>query len=122
MKVLDAAVVLTIAALGLSPLVMGVSPSVSGPLVVRISSPTLNRTIRLDPSTHLTIRVQSRDGGFNLVEVQGLKVRVSDADCPDRVCVKRGWLTSPGDQAVCLPHRLVVRIEGDGDELDGLSQ
>jgi len=35
-------------------------------------------------------------------------------------CVKRGWLRRPGDSAVCLPNRLVVRISGK-TEVDGVT-
>ncbi len=37
------------------------------------------------------------------------------SDCPDGVCVRTGWLTRPGQSAVCLPKRLILRIEGEGD-------
>lgn len=42
------------------------------------------------------------------------RIRVLDADCPDKICVKAGWLTKPGDRAVCLPSKTIVRIEGEG--------
>ena len=35
------------------------------------------------------------------------------ADCPDQVCVNTGWLSSPGQTAVCLPARTSVQVEGD---------
>ena len=36
-----------------------------------------------------------------------------ESGCPDQVCVRTGRLTSPGQSAVCLPQRIVLRIEGE---------
>ena len=48
----------------------------------------------------------------NTVTVRGGAVCVSDADCPDRVCVRTGWVRADGETIVCLPHRLVVEVAG----------
>jgi hypothetical protein len=42
------------------------------------------------------------------------QVRIEESSCPDKVCVKTGWISRPGQAIVCLPHRIVVRIEGGG--------
>ena len=51
--------------------------------------------------------------------VESGRIRFEDADCPDRKCVKTGWLKDPGQAAVCLPNRTIIRIEGEGEEIDG---
>lgn len=61
-------------------------------------------------------------GGRNVVRVGGGRAAVVSADCPDRVCVKSGEISRPGEGAVCLPHRLVVRITGGGGEVDAVSR
>ena len=53
-------------------------------------------------------------GGYNLVEVRPGAIRVSEADCPDRICVGMGWLTDGAAPIVCLPHRLMIRRKGAG--------
>jgi len=53
--------------------------------------------------------------GHNTVRVERGSVRVSEADCPDQICVHQGKIT--GDDLlpiVCLPHRLVIEIEEAG--------
>lgn len=63
----------------------------------------------------------SVDGHINIVEIDGKKVRMQDANCHDRACVRTGWLDAPPRQIVCLPHRLVVSIvKDDEQELDGI--
>ncbi len=41
------------------------------------------------------------------------RICVSDADCPDRLCVKCGWLDADGDAAVCLPAKVAVSVKGE---------
>ena len=59
----------------------------------------------------------STEYGRNIVHVEPGAVSVSEADCPDRVCVHQGRLTGGGIPLVCMPHRLVIYIEGGG--IDG---
>ena len=49
------------------------------------------------------------------VVVQGGKVSVVDADCPDKICEKRGEIFRKGESIVCLPNRVVVKIAGKGE-------
>ena len=41
------------------------------------------------------------------------RICVSDADCPDRLCVNCGWLDEDGDMAVCLPAKVAVSVKGE---------
>lgn len=53
--------------------------------------------------------------GKNTIVVEGGKVRVESADCPNQDCVHQGEISQAGQQIVCLPHKLVVSIESDGE-------
>ncbi|HNX93125.1 MAG TPA: NusG domain II-containing protein [Syntrophomonas sp.] len=46
-----------------------------------------------------------------IIEVEKGRIRFKQADCPDKICVNTGWLEEPGDVAVCMPNRAVVKIE-----------
>ena len=50
--------------------------------------------------------------GFNAIEVERGRIRVSDANCSDRFCVRQGWASGGAVPIVCLPHRLVIVFEG----------
>lgn len=58
--------------------------------------------------------VKIEDGIKLTIEAEKGRIRVLDADCPDKICVKYGWLTKPGDQAICLPSKTIVKIKGEG--------
>ena len=45
--------------------------------------------------------------------VAGGEVFVSQADCPDQVCVAHGFLVSGKEPIICLPNRLVIRFLED---------
>ena len=71
---------------------------------------------RVDEPYSLTLEDES---GRNVLSVERGRVRVSEADCPDQVCVKQGWVSSGAAPIVCLPHKLVVELAGTGEDLDG---
>ena len=50
--------------------------------------------------------------GYNLIEIGDENVRVIEADCPDKIDVKQGYISSIGETIVCLPNKLVVEIKG----------
>jgi hypothetical protein len=52
------------------------------------------------------VRIAVRDGAAGFLA----------SDCPDKVCVRTGFLSLRGQSAVCLPNRVVVRVSaGDGE-------
>ena len=55
------------------------------------------------------------EGGYNIITVKNGDIRVSDADCPDHICMQTGWLSSSGAPIVCMPHKLVISFEGETD-------
>ena len=64
------------------------------------------------------------DGDFsNTVVIRGGTARVTEANCPDKVCVHTGEIRYTGQTIVCLPHKLVVKIEGgETPEADAVSE
>ena len=57
-----------------------------------------------------TISVADDEGGYNLVLISDGMVRVCDADCPDKLCVRQKSISKNGESIICLPHKLVVQI------------
>lgn len=54
--------------------------------------------------------IVSPKGGSNEITVSKNHIQVTDADCPDRLCVSMGMPRSPLLPVVCLPHGLVIKI------------
>ena len=57
----------------------------------------------------------------DVILIEKGRIRFVDANCPDLVCVKSGWLTKKGDMAVCLPNRVSIKIEGSMNSVDGVT-
>ena len=51
--------------------------------------------------------------GYNKVVVENDGVYVSESDCPDLLEVKQGKIKNSGEMLICLPNRLVIKIEGE---------
>ena len=52
------------------------------------------------------------NGGSNILVIEDGKAWLSDADCPDLLCVKQGKIHYTGQIITCLPNRLTVTVEG----------
>ena len=50
------------------------------------------------------------------------KVRIKHSDCPDKLCVRQGWVQYDGESIVCLPHKLVVTVRGTAGDLDAVAR
>ena len=81
------------------------------------------KTIDLNAATEpYDIRVES-DEGYNIVHVEPGAVSVTEADCPDKVCVNQGIITDSAYPIVCLPHKVTVRIVAgeNSNEIDAVT-
>ena len=57
-----------------------------------------------------TIPVTGIDDSYNLVLIEDGMLRVTDADCPDQLCMKQRSISRNGESIICLPHKLVLQI------------
>lgn len=67
----------------------------------------------LDLSQDADITVEGYNGGTNQVVIKNGKVHILEASCPDKICVHQGWVEHTGENIVCLPNHLIVRIIGE---------
>ena len=88
--------------------------------IVKIKSDgELLYTIDLSKSPNRTIVVEY-NGKKNTLEIKDHKIRVLEADCPDKVCVNTGWLASPAIPIICPPNKLIIEFENnDADAAAG---
>ncbi|MCT4563959.1 MAG: NusG domain II-containing protein [Maledivibacter sp.] len=82
----------------------------------------LIKTIPLDAASDGEEFTVKTELGINIIKIENGMVGIVDADCPDKICVKDGPISKPGEILVCLPHKVVVEIKGHSKgEVDGLS-
>lgn len=61
--------------------------------------------------------------GTNSLLIRGGRADMTGADCPDQLCVKQKAVSLRGETIVCLPNRVIVKIEGEAPEgdMDGVT-
>ena len=50
-------------------------------------------------------------GDTNVCEIKDGEVRMTEADCPDHLCMKQKAVDSTGGTIVCLPNKVVIEGE-----------
>ncbi|MCR5485577.1 MAG: NusG domain II-containing protein [Clostridiales bacterium] len=56
------------------------------------------------------------DLGGNVVLVENGAVSMQSADCPDKLCVRQGKIKNGSHPIICLPNRVEIKIENDGEK------
>ena len=64
------------------------------------------------------VPISTPNGGENRLWVQEDLVFMDSANCPDQTCVKQGVIKDGTVPIVCLPHKVIVRIEGGESGFD----
>ena len=62
--------------------------------------------------------VTGPDGCYNIIRVSPEGVQVTEASCPDKICVRTGIRKDSRLPIICLPNQLVIEIVAE----DGLSE
>lgn len=114
-----AAVILLIAVAGL--LLMNINKTQGDFAVVKIDGVEKHR---YPLSENVTLNIVTGENGENtntLVIKDGEAV-MTEADCPDGICVAHRPIKNTGESIVCLPHKIVVEIQSEEnvDELDAV--
>ncbi len=61
--------------------------------------------------------------GYNgevIIEVKDSKIRVKKENSPLHICSKEGYV-SDSTPIICLPNKIVIKIESKNDELDSIT-
>ncbi|HHX17927.1 MAG TPA: NusG domain II-containing protein [Clostridium sp.] len=53
-----------------------------------------------------------------IIHAENGRIRFYKSNCPDQVCVDSGWISKKGEMAVCLPYKVIIKIEGVDNEVD----
>ncbi|WP_081850036.1 NusG domain II-containing protein [Ruminococcus sp. HUN007] len=72
----------------------------------------LKYTLPLDSINEtVTMRIDSENGGYNIVEAEKGKIHVTEASCPDKICMHTGYISDGTVPISCLPNKLIIRVE-----------
>lgn len=63
-------------------------------------------------STHTNVHISIKDG----------QAKVTKSSCKNQICVRHSAIKNKGESIICLPNRVVVKIEGKGGGYDAVSR
>jgi hypothetical protein len=81
---------------------------------------TVIKTFPLHTDTSYTIQT---DSGKNILKIKNGSAVITEADCPDKLCVQQKKISQQGETLVCLPHKVIVSVQSSKKAtLDGVAQ
>lgn len=81
----------------------------------------LTKILPLNENT--TYRIVSDNNHINILEIKDGFASVTNADCPDKLCVHQKKINKKGETLVCLPHKVIISVISSQEEkdFDGIS-
>jgi len=61
--------------------------------------------------------IKSKEGELTFI-IQSQEVKVIESTCPDKLCIKQGWISKQGESIICLPNRISITITGGNNVVD----
>lgn len=75
-----------------------------------------------DLNKDTTVDIVGYNGGTNHLVIKDGHADVTEASCPDELCVHQNQIDKNGETIVCLPNRVIVKIESSTEsEIDGVA-
>jgi hypothetical protein len=100
--------------------ILVISGLLSGILYVKNRKPAKQVVVTVDGRTVATLDLHKNIdvvidgyGGTDHLIIKDGYSSITEASCPDKVCVRTGKIHRSGELIVCLPNRVVVTIEGE---------
>lgn len=83
---------------------------------------TLFRTLSLSSDT--MIDIPGANGGSNRLVIKNGQASITEADCPDKLCIHQTAIQHNGESLVCLPHKVIVKVSSRNSDkdLDGVAR
>lgn len=66
-------------------------------------------------------KITDGHGGYNIIRIENGRIAVTEANCPDKICVNQGYIDNVSVPIVCLPHQLSVTIINSEKDIDAVA-
>lgn len=57
-----------------------------------------------------SVLITDSQGGTNFLIIKDGQAFISEADCPDKLCIRQKAVSKKGESIICLPHKLVIEV------------
>lgn len=65
--------------------------------------------------------VTGDNGHINEIEVRPGSIGITFADCPDKLCIRQGFISDSRLPVTCLPNRVVIRLRPNTEDEDTIT-
>ncbi len=92
--------------------------------VISINGEEVDRFQLTGNTKHEFIRYEPSPGQYNIVEIDGERIRNKEDNSPHQIAVQTGWIDKPGQTSLNIPHRLLIEIISENqteEEVDVIS-
>lgn len=84
--------------------------------VVSINGEEVDRFLLTGNEEHKLITYYPAPGKYNIIEIDGEKIRNKEDNSPQQISVQTGWIQNPGETSLNIPHRLLIEIISERPE------
>lgn len=126
-RFMDGVVIVSLIILSFVPLVIfsnaqkSIDPESGMVAIVSIDGKEVDRFILNENTKHFEKTYYPGKDKYNIIEMEGSRIRVKEDNSPDQIAVRTGWISKPGQMSICLPHKLMIEIKSqepsDEDDL-----
>lgn len=71
-------------------------------------------SIDLNSNLDTSYTVEGFNGAVEIITKDG-KVKVKSENSPKHLCSKQGWISQSYETIICLPNKIIIKIESDDD-------
>lgn len=86
--------------------------------VISIDGEEVNRFLLTDNEEHQLITYHPSPNQYNVVEIDGERIRNKEDNSPEQVAVQTGWIQYPGETSLNIPHRFLIEIISEDPTMD----
>lgn len=58
--------------------------------------------------------------GESHIQIKSGRVRFVKSPCPNKVCIRHGWIQRQGAVSACVPNKVMINITGAAQEYDAI--
>ena len=84
--------------------------------VISIDGEEVDRFLLTGNEEHKLTTYYPAPGQYNIIEIDGERIRNKEDNSPQQISVKTGWIQSPGETSLNIPHRLLIEIISENPE------
>lgn len=78
--------------------------------VISIDGEEVDRFLLTGNEEHKLITYYPAPGKYNIIEIDGERIRNKEDNSTQQIAVQTGWIQNPGETSLNIPHRLLIEI------------